>query len=689
MNNQHRSVDPAAQQMLVRAGELGSSTAWDRFAALQPLCGFGDLGICCDICFMGPCRIDPFGDGARVGTCGADAHLIVARNFARAVAAGTAAHSDHGREVVEVLKRAAESGGGGRPEGLPHRSPYTVSDPARLRALAREWGIAEAGRSDSDVALQLAEAMAAQFGQQHGTLVPARRAPKGQRERWEKLGITPRGIDREVVELLHRTHHGVESDPIALLRAAMRTALADGWGGSMLATDVQDVLFGGPRAIRSRANLGVLEERQVNVLVHGHEPALSEMIVAASREPAAIAKAKAAGAEGINVAGICCTANEILMRQGMPVAGNYLHQELALLTGAVDAMVVDVQCVMPSLPQVASCHHTKVISTSPKAHIPGAEHIEFEPARAREIAAAIVAHAIEAYSRRDHAAVRIPRERMDLVAGFTNENLPHYLGGRFRSGYRPLVDAVAAGRIRGIVGVVGCNTTRVCQDSHHLALVRHLLARDVLVVQTGCSAIASAKAGLMRPEAALEHAGPGLRQVCEAVGIPPVIHVGSCVDNSRILNICTALVAEGGIGSDLSELPVAAAAPEAMSEKAVAIGLYAVASGIFTAFLPIPRVAGSHVVRRYLEQDVEQETGGKFLFTNDVQEASRAIVAVLDAKRKALKLAPVMYEQEGIGDQGSGGAGQRAFATYEMPRGLEGLGCGHQQLRSQARPPTE
>ncbi len=684
MDNDHRSADPAARQMLARAAELRASTAWDRYAALQPLCGFGDLGICCDICFMGPCRIDPFGEGARVGTCGAGPDLIVARNFARAVAAGTAAHSDHGRDVVEILRDAAATRGG------PDGAPYGVSNGAKLRAIAREWGITEAGRSEADVALEVAQLAAAQFGQQQGTLLPVRRAPKGQRERWEKLGITPRGIDREVVDLLNRTHHGVESDPIALLRAAMRTALADGWGGSMLATDVQDILFGGPRAVRSRANLGVLDERQVNILVHGHEPSLSEMIVAASREPALIARAKAAGAGGINVAGICCTANEILMRQGMPIAGNYLHQELALLTGAVDVMVVDVQCVMPSLPQVAACHHTRVISTSPKAHIPGAEHIEFDPVHARDIAHAIVARAIEAFSHRNSAAVRIPREQMDLVAGFTNENLPRYLGGRLRSGYRPLVDAVAAGRIRGIAGVVGCNTTRISQDSHHLALVRELIARDVLVVQTGCSAIASAKAGLMRPEAALEHAGPGLRQVCEAVGIPPVIHVGSCVDNSRILNVCTALVAEGGIGTDLSELPIAAAAPEAMSEKAVAIGLYAVASGIFTAFLPIPRVAGSRAVRQYLEHDVEQETGGRFLFTNDVQEATRAIVAVIDAKRTALKLAPVMCDHEAGEPFDSRGQALAQGRPLEAgTSGLGRLGCGHQQLRSQARPPKD
>jgi carbon-monoxide dehydrogenase catalytic subunit len=676
-NPQNRSADPAAREMLVRAAELGAKTVWDRHDDLKPLCGFGELGLCCDVCYMGPCRIDPFGERAQVGACGADAHLIVARNLARAVACGAAAHSDHGREVVEVLRGAAEGGSA---------SGYAISNLAKLMALAAEWGVESANRSQRQVAADLAARMASQFGSQEGPLIPALRAPADQRRRWEKMGIAPRGIDREIVELLHRTHHGVESDPVALLRAAMRAALADGWGGSMIATDVQDVLFGGPLAIRSRANLGVLEEKQVNILVHGHEPVLSEMLVAASRECDMLALARQAGAEGINIAGICCTANEILMRQGMPVAGNYLHQELALLTGAVDLMVVDVQCVMPSLPQVAACHHTKLVTTSPKAHVPGAEHMGFDARDARRTAREIVVRAVEAFERRDPARVHIPRHRMDLVAGFTNENLPHYLGGRFRAGYRPLIDAIASGRIRGVVAVVGCNTARICQDSLHLALVRRLLAQDVLVVQTGCSAIASAKAGLLRPEAAMEYAGPGLQEVCAAVGLPPVLHVGSCVDNSRILSVCTALVAEGGIGGDLSELPVAAAAPEAMSEKAVTIGLYAVASGVFTAFTPVPRVAGSRVVRQYLEQDVERETGGRFLFTNDIEEAAGGILAHLDTKRRALNLAPMMY-QDGVRSNAPGAF--RNLSTYAPPAGLASLGCGKAQERSQLRHPEE
>ena len=454
----------------------------------------------------------------------------------------------------------------------------------------------------------------------------------------------------------------------------------------MIATDASDVLFGGPEAIRSRANLGVLDERQVNILVHGHEPVLSEMVARASREPELRKLAAERGAEGINVAGICCTANEMLMRQGLPIAGNYLHQELALLTGAVDLMVVDVQCILPSLPALARCHHTKVVTTSDAAHMPGAEPIAFDASRPLEAARQIVERAIEGFAARDPARVRIPSESMDLVAGFADENLPHYLGGRFRTSYRPLNDAIAAGRIRGVVGLVGCNNTNFTQDAHHLDLALQLIAQDVLVVQAGCSAIASAKAGLMHPRTALELAGPGLRQVCEAVGLPPVLHMGSCVDNSRILNVCVSMVKEGGLGECLSELPVAAAAPEAMSEKAITIGFYAVASGISTVFMPVPKVGGSKQVRQYLEHDVEQETGGKFLFTDEIEAAAKALIDWLDQKRQTLKLAPMIF-QDGV--QLESQRASRAATIYQQPKGLAALGCGKAQARSQARPPKD
>jgi carbon-monoxide dehydrogenase catalytic subunit len=626
-----KSVDRASQEMIQRARDQRLETAWDRWDRQNPQCGFGQLGVCCRICNMGPCRIDPFGGEPRRGTCGADADTIVARNLARMIAGGAAAHSDHGRDVVHTMLLAAEEEGG-----------YSIKDPMKLRRLASEFGIPAEGRSDADLAREVAAFAGSMFGRQEGELPLLSRAPAKRREIWRRLGICPRGIDREVVEVMHRTTMGVDTDYRNILMQGMRAALADGWGGSMIATDLQDVLFRSPQPLRASVNLGVLKKEAVNLVVHGHEPVLSEMIVAASRDPDLVKMAEAHGAAGINIAGVCCTANEILMRHGVPVAGNFLQQELAIITGAVDLMVVDVQCVMPALASLTSCFHTKLVTTSPKNRMPGVEHVEFSESHALEIAKDIVARAIESYARRDPRKVAIPEGRSGLIAGFTTESVFHFLGGKYRGTYRPLNDAVIDGRLRGAVGIVGCNNPNVTHDQGHVALTRELLRNDVLIVSTGCAAIADAKCGLLQPEAAFAEAGPGLREICEAVGIPPVLHLGSCVDNSRILTTLIEIVGEGGLGNDFSQLPVAGSAPEWMSEKAVAIGFYFVASGVLTHFGTPHPVLGSPAVHRFITEEVEKLVGGRFLFETDMTKAATRIIEHLDRKRAELKLPPPM-----------------------------------------------
>ncbi len=627
-----RSVDSATVQTLAKAEREGLSTIWTRHEQMEPRCGFGELGICCTLCLMGPCRIDPFQEEEQQGCCGASADAIVARNFARAVAGGVAAHSDHGRGLALTLLATARG----------ETKDFRIGDSEKLGRLADEFGVSREG-NELEIAGRVAEAILHQFGRQEGNLVSARRAPEGQQEFWKSADVFPRGIDRDIVEALHRTHVGVDSDYRSILLGACRTALADGWGGSMLATDISDVLFSSPWPVRAQVNLGVLREDEVNIVVHGHEPSLAEMMVRASREPDLLKKAESLGARGINLAGICCSANEILMRQGLPVAGNFLQQELAIATGAVEMMAVDVQCILPGVGEIAACYHTRMVTTSPKAKIPGVQHVPFEEARALEVARELISSAVENFPNRDPSRVEIPEEKMDLVAGFTAENIFHHLGGRYRSSYRPLNDGIASGRIRGVVAVIGCNTPKKVHDESHLQLVRDLLSKDVLVVQTGCAAIACAKAGLMKPEAAWESAGKGLREICEAVGIPPVLHMGSCVDNSRILMACTEMVREGGIGEDISQLPVAGVAPEAMSEKAVAIATYTAASGIMTVFAPPPRVHGSTNVLEFLGDEMASILGGRLVFEEDATSAAARVLKHLDQQREALKLKPMMY----------------------------------------------
>lgn len=634
MARELKYADKATQAMLKIAEQEQIPTVWDRYDAMQPQCGFGTLGLCCRHCSMGPCRIDPFGNGPKTGVCGATADTIAARHLARMIAAGAAAHSDHGRDIAHTLLLI-----GGDPN-----SDYKVKSPEKLKAVAEVYGIKSDGKELQQLALEVAQATLNDFGQQTGTVKMAETAPAARQKLWKELGIFPRAVDREIVEIMHRTHIGVDAEYKNVIKQGLRASIGDGWGGSMIGTELSDAIFGTPNPLKTRANLGVLQKDHVNLVVHGHEPTLSDIIAIVSQDQDLVDKAKAVGAKGIQLSGICCTANEIMMRHGIPLAGSYMQQELALMTGVVDMMVVDVQCIWPGLENTAKYFHTRLVTTSPKAKMPGFEHIEFEEDRAVQIAKQIIVEAINNYPNRNGKAT-IPNVTQGAIGGFTTESVFQFLGGKYRSTFRPLNDAIIAGRIRGLAGVVGCSNPNVEFEEGHLVIVKELLKNDVLVASTGCNSITCAKHGLMTPEAAFKHAGKGLQEVCQAVGLPPVLHMGSCVDNSRILRVLTEVVKEGGLGDDISDLPGAGAAPEWMSEKAVSIGFYFVASGVYTVIgRPLP-VVGAPALHKYLTEEIEQEVGGKWAFETDPIEAAHMMLRHIDKKRKALKLKPMIYPQ--------------------------------------------
>jgi carbon-monoxide dehydrogenase catalytic subunit len=618
------SVDPSTRDMIAKSLEDGVSTCFDRVQEQKKPCAFGAKGLCCRNCHMGPCRITA---KSPRGVCGADADAIVARNFLREVASGAAAHSDHGRRLALLLRQAGEGGG-----------DYDVRDPAALHRVAQELEVDSDGLDLGELAVAVADAMLDQFKLQEEELSLLSLAPVARQSIWRKENVAPSGIDRMVVESMHRSHIGVDHEATSVLDHAMRTSLSDGWGGSRLATMASDILFGTPMPVKSTANLGVLREDTVNVVVHGHEPALSEMLAAVSRDPEVLERAEKAGAKGLTLAGICCTANEVLMRHGIPVAGNFLQQELAIVTGAVEMMITDVQCVMASLPEVARSYHTTVVSTSELARTPGAEHHPFDHKQARECAKKLLLQAIDNFGARDPKRVNIPGRTSPLVAGFSTPAIKHMLGGRLRASFRPLNDAVMQGRIKGVAGIVGCNNPRACHDSYINTMTRELLANDVLVIKTGCAALASAKAGLLSPESAMDMAGPGLREVCEAVGMPPVLHMGSCVDNSRILEAAAEIVAEGGLGEDLSDLPVAGAAPEWMSEKAVSIGCYCVASGVDVVLGRPFHTSGSEAVEQYLTEGRRRRFGAAFHTEEDPAQGAKRMLEIIEGRRKKLGL---------------------------------------------------
>jgi carbon-monoxide dehydrogenase catalytic subunit len=633
------SVDVATQQMIRRAQELGVETIFDRAVTMKP-CNIGIQGTCCKNCAMGPCRL-PLpkggveGEDERKGLCGATANTIAARNFARMVAAGAAAHSDHGRSVAEVFLAVARKETG----------DYRIKDPNKLLAIAPNFGVdttvevdgEEVDRDLGEIAVEVAEKALAEWGKAEGELLYLKRAPQPLYERWKKLGVLPRNIDREIVEIMHRTHMGVDQDYKNIVKQCTRASLADGWGGSMLATDLQDVLFGTPFPLQSEANLGIMKQDHVNIIIHGHEPILSEMIVAASQSKEMVEYAQSKGAKGIQLGGICCTGNEILQRHGVPPAGTFLQQEQAIVTGACDAMVVDIQCVFQNLANVAKCFHTKLITTHPIARMEqdNVTHIEFDEHHAMEDAIRIVKMAIDNFENRG-AEVMIPGQKAAQIAGFGVESIEYHLGGTFRGSYYTLNDNIINGRIRGIGGVVGCNNARTRHNEAHIAVVKELIKNDVIVLTTGCNGIACAMEGLLTPESAKVFCGPGLTEVCETVGIPPVLHLGSCVDNSRILLAATEVVKAGGLGNDIQDLPAAGSAPEWMSEKAISIGQYFVTSGVYTVFGYNFPTAGAPVFQDYLFKEMEKIYGGMWDLEADPIKHARKMIAHIDKKRKAL-----------------------------------------------------
>lgn len=620
-------MEAATNSLLENGKKVGADSWQQRVKNQTPHCGFGEAGTCCRICSMGPCRITR---KSPRGICGCDVHGIVGRNFLRFTAGGSATHSDHGREICHTLYQAKEGGN------------YQVKDPEKLIRIAKEWGVETEGKDIYDLAHEIAELGLMEYGKPFGTQRFLKRAPEHTQELWHNAGIEPRAIDREVSTALHMTHMGNTSLPEALVRQALRCGLSDGWGGSMMGTELSDVLFGTPKPIDSTANIGVMEKDMVNIIVHGHDPSLSEMIVYYANDPEMIALAKSVGAKGINIAGVCCTANEVAMRHGIPMAGNFLSQENVVLTGACEAIVVDVQCIFPALGPLSKCFHTKFITTSPICRMPDSEFIQFSAENAGDNAKAIVKMAVENFKNRKQELINIPNQVQKTRVGYSVEAIVKVLDGVANSQVdqfgttKPLLECITSGVLRGAVAMVGCNNPKVRPDTAHIELMKKMLENDIIVIVSGCSAQAAAKAGLMDPEKAKDYCGAGLKRVCELAGIPPVLHMGSCVDISRMMILASELAKDSGL--NISQLPVVGCAPEWMSEKAVSIGNYVVASGLDTYLGVDPYVSGSSEICDLLtgEDGVNKWVEAKYTVEKDIEKLGDMMIERIEQKRAAL-----------------------------------------------------
>lgn len=615
----------AATERLLETGAKVGADSWQiRVKNQTPHCKFGESGTCCRICSMGPCRITA---KAPRGICGCDVHGIVGRNYLRFTAGGAATHSDHGREICHTLYEASADGN------------YKVKDPEKLIRIAKEWDIETEGKDIYDLAHEVAETALLEYGKPFGKQRFIQRAPKHTQEIWEREEISPRAIDREVSCAMHMTHMGCSSKPEALIRQSLRAGLCDGWGGSMMGTEFSDVLFGTPHEMETEANLGVMVKENVNIVVHGHDPSLSEMICEYADDPEMIAYAKEKGAQGITVSGVCCTSNEVAMRRGIPMAGNFLQQENVVLTGACEAIVVDVQCIFPALGPLSKCFHTKFITTSPIAQMPESEFIRFNAHTAGENAKAIVKAAIDNFQNRDPELVHIPDLKQKATVGYSVEQIVKKLDGVTNSQVDktgttlPLIDCIVSGVLRGAVAMVGCNNPKVRPDAAHIGLMKKLIANDIVLIVSGCSAQAAAKAGLM-DKRAKDLCGAGLKRVCELADIPPVLHMGSCVDISRMLILAAELSKDSGL--NISQLPVVGCAPEWMSEKAVSIGNYVVASGLDTYLGVEPYATGSSEVDGLLKGGIKDWVEACYTVETDIDKLGDLMIEKIEEKRTAI-----------------------------------------------------
>ena len=616
--------EEATNRLLETGAKVGADSWQLRVKNQTPHCKFGEQGICCRICSMGPCRITK---KSPRGICGCDAHGIAGRNFLRFTAGGAATHSDHGREICHTLHTVSPDGN------------YKVKDSEKLRRIAKEWGGETEGKDIYELAHELSEMALLEYGKPFGVQRWLKRAPEHTQKLWHEAGIEPRAIDREVSTAMHMTHMGKSSKPEALVRQSLRAGMSDGWGGSMCGTEFSDVMFGTPKPVDTEANLGVMKEDEVNIIVHGHDPSLSEMICEYAEDPEMIQLAKSLGANGINVAGVCCTSNEVAMRRGIPMAGNFLQQENVVLTGACEAIVVDVQCIFPALGPLSKCFHTKFITTSPIAQMPDSDFILFEAETAGENAKKIVRAAVENFANRKKELVHIPQLKHKATVGYSVEAIIKTLDTVTNSQIdvtgttKPLVDCITSGVIRGAVAMVGCNNPRVRPDSAHIELMKKLIKNDIIVVLSGCSAQAAARAGLM-DKRAKDLCGAGLKRVCELADIPPVLHMGSCVDISRMMVLASQLAKDAGV--NISQLPLVGCAPEWMSEKAVSIGNYVVATGIDTFLGVEPQVSGSDQMVHWLTEGIRDWVEAAYTVELDIEKLGDAMIARIEEKRVAL-----------------------------------------------------
>ena len=612
--------DPAVREMILRQNQLGFDTTFDRFDSQQPQCGFGMAGICCKICNMGPCKIT---SKSPKGVCGADADLIVARNLLRSAAAGAAQHGMHGREVILSLKWAAEG-----------KLDLPILGQQKIKDTAKAFGIKTERRSIKKIASELADILLedmSRTGPGDYKIIEA----LGSEERkkvWKELDILPISAYHEVFEAYHKTGVGTDGDWKSIMQQFLRCGLAFTYSGVVSTSIATDGLFGVGDRVTSKVNIGALKKGYVNIAVHGHLPTLVSEIVRVGQEEKFINLAKEAGAKGIRFYGICCSGLSAMYRYaGVIPLSNAVSAELVLGTGALDLWIADVQDVFPSIMEVAKCFRTTVVTTSESARLPGAERFEYDHhhsniGETRELAEKIVLRGIESFKDRQGIPVYIPPYEVDAEVGFSPEYVHKHYGSM-----KPLYEAVKEGKILGIVNMVGCNNPKVVYEKCVIDVANALLRNNILILTNGCASFPLMKMGYCNVSGQ-EHAGESLK---EFLGdLPPVWHVGECIDNTKSSGIFAGVAGEAG--KPLYEMPFAFTSPEWSNEKGIDAALGFRLMGINSYHCVEAQIHGSKNVIEFLKEGTKELLGSVMVVDTNPDSLGEKIVADIIEKRKAL-----------------------------------------------------
>ena len=627
--SQHESV----RKLYERLKKDGMTNLWDRYEAQgmggnpDQRCGFCQGGNRCDLCSNGPCRGDVAKD--KRGVCGITADGMAMRMMLLRNVMGSSTYHYHTEQTVKTLRATALG-----------KTPFTIKEPAKLRSFAQRLGLDVSGK-DSDIALRLADFALQDFNRPYWE--PSRLvellAPKERRELWKKLGIFPGGIYHEMMQCTSSCLTNVDGYYASLATKAMRMGIATAYQSQIVNEFCQDILFGVPRPHKMRVDLGVLDPDYVNVLPNGHEPFLGFAMVQLARKNEWQEKARKVGAKGLRIIANIETGQEMIQRWEMDSAlagftGNWIMQEALLASGAVDIFVADMNCSMPIDPMYAKKYHFRLVPVSELVVFEGVtDRVNYEPEKAEKQAAQLLQMAVDNFKER-HATVEAVRGLpvREAVVGFSTESILDALGGKLD----PLLGAIADGTIRGVVGLVSCTSLRDSgQDVHSIRIAKELIKRDILILSMGCGNGAMQVGGLCSPEAK-ELAGPGLKKLCGALGIPPVLSYGTCTDTGRIADLLGHISA--ALRVPIPDLPVAAAAPEYMEQKATIDAIIGLALGLYTYVNPVPTVTAAPNLVKLLTDDMKGLTGGQMSVEKDAVKAAEGILAHIEGKRKKLGL---------------------------------------------------